>query len=429
MEEASLYIHVPFCAGCCDYCDFYSIPVKPNDSRIAAYITRLLLDAALLFAEYSPASVPTVYVGGGTPSLLGPSGIARLLDGIAAFLPAPPEELTVEANPESADRAFLEACRAHGTTRISLGVQTFHEPSRRLVHRVGEGVLLPERLALTANIFPGAFSADLITGLPGQDETVLLRDIEKLLDYSPAHVSLYALTVEEGTPLARKQALASKQVAGKQVLASKQVASRQVAARQVGRAAGPEARLPPAEEADRLWILGRDTLEQAGYEQYEVSNFAQDGKESRHNARYWRMESWLALGPAASATIIGRDAGNDTGTGARRWTVTPDVDAWLARGAAEQPPVITETLDPLTLLKETFMMGFRTKTGLDPALFERRFRLNPEAAAPFSFARWRERGLLQPEKPALTKAGLLLLDRFLVECFAELETLPDFPAQ
>jgi oxygen-independent coproporphyrinogen-3 oxidase len=105
------------------------------------------------------------------------------------------------------------------------------------------------------------------------------------------------------------------------------------------------------------------------------------------------------------------------------------VDAWLARSAAEKPPAITETLDTLTLIKETFMMGFRTTPGIDPTLFKQRFRREPSAAAPFSFARWRERGLLQPEKPALTKAGLLLLDRFLVECFAELETLPDFPAQ
>jgi oxygen-independent coproporphyrinogen-3 oxidase len=390
LSEASLYIHVPFCAGACDYCDFYSIPVRSGDSKISAYINRLLLDAALLFKTYNPVSVPTVYIGGGTPSLLGAAGMGRLLKGINALLPAQPLEFTVEANPESADRAFLETCLAGGVTRVSLGVQTFDENSRRLIHRVGDGAVLPERLALAAELFPQNFSGDLIAGLPGQNETALLRDLEQLAAAFPAHVSLYALTVEEGTPLAENKAGIV---------------------------------LPGAEEADSLWIFGRDALEKAGYHQYEVSNFAQRGKESRHNMRYWRMESWLALGPAASSTIIGDNFP------AERWTVTPDVEAWLNREAAEQPPLIRESLDSITLLKETLMMGFRCLCGPDPDLFKKRFGITVEAAAPRSISRWRSRGLLLQNKPALNKTGLLLLDRFLIDCFQELEeSAPVFPA-
>jgi oxygen-independent coproporphyrinogen-3 oxidase len=378
---ASLYVHAPFCAGACDYCDFYSVAVTQNDPRLDRYIDRLLHDAEKLLAGFKTVGVPALYIGGGTPSVLGAGGITRLLTGLLPLLPNVPAEITLEANPESADERFLRAGRDAGVTRISLGVQSFNEESRRAVHRVGEGRLIPGRLELVRQYFPGAFSADLITGLPFQENSVLLRDIEKLLAFEPAHVSLYALTPEPGTPLA---------------------------------AARPQ-NLPAGDEADALWISGRDALEAAGYAQYEVSNFALNGKESRHNMRYWRMEQWLGLGPGASGTIIN----DDEGTGLR-YTVKPDVDAWLERPVTDSPPQIVEELDKLTLMKETVLMGFRCLEGPDTALFKKRFNGNIEETIPKTLARWRKRGLLQNHKTALTKDGLLLLDPFLIEAFSEL---------
>ncbi|MDR1353479.1 MAG: coproporphyrinogen III oxidase family protein, partial [Treponema sp.] len=274
---ASLYIHVPFCAGFCDYCDFYSEALENDDPRPSLYVERLLLDAELLFGKYNIGRVPTVYIGGGTPSALGASVIARLLKGINLLLPNRPDEFTVEANPESSDEAFLAACGENGVSRLSAGVQSFNGRSRRAVHRRGGAGRLPRQLALIARYFPASFSADLLSGLPFQDEAALRRDIETTLAFRPAHVSLYSLALEEGTALAER-------------------------VRAGGRRGG--AGLPPAGEADRLWLLGRDALERAGYAQYEVSNFSLPGKESRHNIRYWRMENWLALGPGASGTII-----------------------------------------------------------------------------------------------------------------------------
>jgi oxygen-independent coproporphyrinogen-3 oxidase len=297
-----------------------------------------------------------------------------------------PGEFTVEANPESADAAFLASCRECGVNRISVGVQTFHEASRRAVHRVGEGSLLPERLGLIAEYFPESFTADLISGLPFQNEAVLLRDVETLLSFKPAHVSLYALTVEEGTPL---RTTLDSQLNGL---------------------------MPSVEEAENLWLIGRDALESAGYHQYEVSNFALPGKSSRHNIRYWRMENWLALGPGASATVID-DA---SGTG-RRYTVTADVDAWLNRDKNAAQPVTEELLDRLTLMKETLLMGFRYLEGPDPALFKKRFGVSVEAAIPRTMAKWREKGLSQRDTAALTGEGLLFLNAFLVEAFGELD--------
>jgi oxygen-independent coproporphyrinogen-3 oxidase len=390
-KALSLYLHVPFCAGACDYCDFYSTPVLPGDRRMDPFISALLQEGEERLRRHGARQVPTVYIGGGTPSVLGAGGIRRLLEGLRAILPGAPEELTVEANPESADRAFLEACREGGVTRISLGVQSFHEPARRALHRVGEGRLLPERLALAMELFGGNFSADLITGLPFQNEKILLADLEKLLTFRPGHVSLYSLTVEEGTVLAGR----------------------------------PRSFLPPADEADRLWIRGRDFLEAAGYEQYEVSNFSLPGKRCRHNIRYWRMENWMGLGPAASGTNID----DETGTG-RRDTAPHDLEGWLAAsssGGASAGPERSgpafyrqEYLDRPALMKETLMMGFRYIEGPDGTAFRRRFGFPLEQAIPQTLDKWRRRGMLQQDRTALNREGLLFLHPFLMDAFGEL---------
>ena len=398
--ETSLYIHIPFCAGGkCDYCDFYSVPLEPGDSRPERFVDVLLQEGERLFEKFRPACVPTVYIGGGTPSVLGSGGIRKLLCGLSGltsrFSP-PPEEITVEANPESADEAFLSAAREAGATRLSLGVQTFHEPSRRAVHRVpaagvGES-LLSRRLALAAEYFPDSFSADIISGLPFQSEKVLLDDIAALLSYRPAHVSLYALTLEPGTPLALKAA-AKDTPAG---------------TLRHGRPAFPSGTfLPDRDEADRLWLCGRDALEKSGYGQYEVSNFCLHGRESRHNIRYWRMQNWLALGPSASATIID----DKTGKGFR-YTIPRE----MVPGT-----FFTEDLTPLTLIKESFLMGFRYIEGPDEDLFRRRFRRGILELIPKTSAIWQERGFLRKDKSALTKEGLLFLDSFLLDAFQELD--------
>jgi oxygen-independent coproporphyrinogen-3 oxidase len=384
--EASLYVHIPFCSGLCDYCDFYSVPVPAGDKGLEAYTDRLLLDAEETMGRFKTERIPTVYIGGGTPSVLGAAGIKRLLGGLEVFYGSAPEEITVEANPETADRAFLESCRDAGVSRVSLGVQSFHEVSRQAVGRAGDGCILPERLALVSEIFPRAFSADLISGLPFQDEAVLFTDIETLLSYEPAHVSLYALTLEAGTLLYDH----------------------------AGKPGRTGSTLPSPDEADRLWIRGRDRLEQAGYHQYEVSNFCLPGKESRHNLRYWRMENWLGLGPSASGTVIDEERGT-----ALRCTVKGDVDNWLDRPQGEG--ATEELIATPALIRETLLMGFRYCRGPDPWLFKKRFRLDLEDAVPRTLASWRGKGLVHRDMAALNAEGLLFLNRFLIEAFTEID--------
>jgi oxygen-independent coproporphyrinogen-3 oxidase len=352
----------------------------PGDAwRLDRFVDLLLADLEENLRDQGITRVPTVYIGGGTPSVLGAARLDRLLEGVGDLLPEP-REFTLEANPESADDALLRICRDRGVTRLSLGVQSFHGPSRRAVHRVGETALLPERLTAAAEIFGDALSLDLITGLPFQTETILLKDIEKALSYHPGHLSLYALTVEEGTPLAAEY-------------------------------------LPAPDEADRLWISARNALLTAGYAQYEVSNFSRPGKQSAHNIRYWRMENWLGLGPGGSGTLID----DETGTGRRR-TVLANLDTWLAR-SAPRAVCTEEYLDQPTLIQESILMGFRCLNGPDRLLFEKRFHRPLESLIPQTLHRWDSRSLLQREPLALTREGLLFLNTFLAEAFRELEAI------
>ena len=272
--NVSLYIHVPFCASFCDYCDFYSVTAEnDSDTRMDTYVKSVITDIKYQLEFFDVGEIITVYIGGGTPSVLGGRRIRLLLGALNAIPGFAPQEFTIEANPESADEEFLSACREGGVNRLSLGIQSFFEPSRLSVNRQGRAGMLEEKLALVLRFFPDGFSADLITGLPYQTEKIVLEDIRRLLAFKPAHVSLYSLSVESGTPLDQK-------------LNSKTVS------------------LPEGDEADALWLAGRSALLEAGFDHYEVSNFALDGKRALHNIRYWLMESWLGAGPAASGTLI-----------------------------------------------------------------------------------------------------------------------------
>jgi oxygen-independent coproporphyrinogen-3 oxidase len=388
---SSLYIHIPFCTTLCDYCDFYSVPAGDKPSTLMdSYIDAVLDDIKEQFIFFDIDHIPTVYIGGGTPSVPGAARMERLLAGIQALLrpmKQAPDEFTVEANPESADEDFLKMCAAKGVSRISLGVQTFHEPSRDAVNRIGGGKLLEERIALTAAYFPG-FSADLITGLPFQTGEIVRNDIERLIAYNAGHISLYSLSLEPQTPLGEKAARL-----GAGILS-----------------------LPCGDEADRLWIMGRDTLKQNGFTQYEVSNFARPGKACVHNIRYWRMENWLGIGPAASGTIIDEE----TGTG-KRSTYPETIDAYLAAPSPHLQCASVETINKNTLMQESLLMGFRYREGPDPLRFKQRFGIAIEECIPQTIARWRERGFFAADNClAPSSKGLLFLNGFLREAFEEL---------
>ncbi|MDR2150556.1 MAG: radical SAM family heme chaperone HemW [Spirochaetaceae bacterium] len=386
-SHASVYLHIPFCEQCCDYCDFYSIVVPPTDERLDSYVDTLLADAKEQIHTFALTHLVSLYIGGGTPSLLGPQRLSRLVTGITALSAAPLVEITVEVNPQSLSRTFLEVCEASGVSRISIGVQTFDQRSRQAVHRAGSSAQVKQGLELCAELFPSAFSVDLMSGLPFQTEDALASDIETVLLYKPAHIALYALTVEPGSCL--------------------------------------EPLLPDQDSADALFIQGCALLETAGYEQYEVSNFALPGKRSVHNIRYWRMEQWIGCGAGASGTII--DEGAGTGF---RLTYRADADAYLHN---RHSCYTREALNRKTLIKETVLMGFRYAHGPDLRLFKRRFGIELAACIPRTLVRWQDKMVrassydcLPSHVYALSHEGLLFLNAFLHDAFDEIDlTVPD----
>lgn len=350
------------------------------------FVESLCRDISGQIESFGVTKISSVYIGGGTPSLLGSRRMKKLLDFLRPVLEGR-VEFTVEVNPESVDEDFLRVAAEGGVTRISCGIQTFDTNARRALGRGGKVSTLYSALSMLAEIYSGAFSADLISALPGQDEAALFRDIETLLRYNPAHISLYDLTLEENTPLYKNVMLG-------------------------------KVRPPPREKAESLWIAGRDFLENSAYAQYEVSNFAKEGCRSVHNLVYWRMGCWLGAGPSASGTMIYEIPGGVYGE--RRV-----VEAGAGSYVSDSARVFVEKLDGGTLIRESFLMGFRCTSGPDEDLFKKRFNRSIESFAPGAFSVWRGRGLMREDAAALNGEGLLMLNSFLADCFLEIEKTID----
>jgi oxygen-independent coproporphyrinogen-3 oxidase len=353
------------------------------------FLNALYNDIRSQINYFNITAIPTVYIGGGTPSLFGGSRIAELLSFIKAQSKNNIEEITVEANSESLDGEFIDACMSGGVTRLSIGIQTFNDASRAIIGRIGSAELIKNNLTMLKHLEKHIdISFDLISGLPLQDKNILLNDIETALAYKPCHISLYDLSIEPGTPLA---------------------------------ASINTIPMPSVEFAEELYLAGRDFLEQNGFSQYEVSNFAKDGRRSLHNIRYWTMQNWLGCGPGASGTVID----DSTGTAFRR-TIFNDVDSYIKYFTNKNtfdacPGMNIEIIDKKTLLKESLMMGFRYIDGPNEPLFKKRFSVTIDDAIPETIFAWREKGLYDKTKTALTKDGLLLLNRFLRDCFDEID--------
>lgn len=325
-----LYIHVPFCARACPYCDFdFVVGRRP---AVGDWLDALEVEwGARPLHPGQP--VHTVYVGGGTPSLIGPEGLRRLWAWIESrFDTSACVERTVELNPEHVDDALLDALVDVGVERVSLGVQSLGSDALIQLGRVhrGEGA----RLALRAAVERGLrVSADLIVGWPGQDASRLHADLEGIVAAGVEHVSIYALTVEPGTPW---DALERK-----------------------GRRRRPD----PDAQADRLHEAAR-WLGAAGFEHYEVASYGRAGVRARHNLGYWTGRDYLGFGPSAASAIHGTDGAVWRRTNARglsRWSEAP------GRGGSE------ERLSPLEAAAEALWLGLRVLDGFSADRFLRRF--------------------------------------------------------
>ncbi len=400
----SLYVHVPFCASKCRYCDFFSVPLGPDsapDSLAASVIEETIAQLDLFLARAPAVRFETLYVGGGTPSVLPPVLLERLLGRLADVRPT---EWTVEANPESLDRPFLDACARAGVTRISVGLQSMDDPLLSTLGRPGTAADNRRALELIANDWRGDASIDLIAGTPGQTLEGMIADAATVAKTGFSHASLYSLTVEPNTPLASL------------------VDSGSVA-------------LNPRDYDDTLWLRGRAALEDAGLHQYEVSNFAHPGKECRHNLRYWRLEPYLGIGPGAVSTVPQDLAAALTGVrehaGVVRLSNPRDITTFLTKAAGRPGApwgIETEIVAAPAFVLETLIMGLRLVDGIDAGSFRRRFGQGLDRLAPGLWEGWIARGLAAAEvgRLRLTDRGLLLLDTLLGElaCAVSADRLP-----
>ena len=317
-----VYLHVPFCARRCSYCDF-SIAVR-RDVPVDEYLAALEAELATRFGGQEPIEVDTIYLGGGTPSRLGGEGVARALSLVSRhFVPAADAEVTIEANPEDVHPAAAAAWRAGGVNRLSLGGQSFDDRVLEWMHRTHGAAATASAVTVAREAGITNLSLDLIFALPESLHRDFCNDVERLLSLGPDHVSLYGLTVEPRTPLGRWVASG-------------------ITVEQ------------PEEGYESDFLLAHDLLTAAGFEHYEVSNYGRPGRRARHNSAYWSGVPYVGLGPAAH----GFDGAE------RRWNLRHYAqwrDAVMAGADGREG---SEALTSENRVAEAVYLGLRSDAGL-----------------------------------------------------------------
>jgi oxygen-independent coproporphyrinogen-3 oxidase len=316
-----VYVHVPFCARRCSYCDF-SIAVRAK-LPVAEYLSALGAELTLRYGGDGPWPVDTIYLGGGTPSALG-EDVARLMDVLRAFLdPTPTAEVTLEANPEHVTPRMVAAWRDAGINRLSLGAQSFDSKALAWMHRTHRVDDISRAVDVARSARVENVSLDLIFALPPKLGRDWEEDLNRALALKPAHISLYGLTVEPATPLSRWIARGETTTADDGVYAGE-------------------------------FLRAHALATAAGFDHYEVSNFALPGRHSRHNSAYWSGAPYAGLGPSAHEF---------DGT-TRRWNVAPYA-AWCTALAAGLDPIAgSEHLTQENRQTELIYLGLRTTDGV-----------------------------------------------------------------
>lgn len=314
-KAAHLYIHIPFCAGRCPYCDFYA--VEGRQELMPRYVDSLLKEldgSAALLGE-----VATVYFGGGTPTVMETGLLLSLLKTVAELVSGG-GEITVEANPSSVTKEMAACLEGAGVNRVSLGAQSFNERLRTNLGRSGNAAHTHRAMAALRDAGFDNISVDMLFGIPGQEPGDLKYDIETVLDLGPEHISYYELSVKGNHPYRDRW----------------------------------EEGLVRARKLNaRFFEMVADRLETAGYRWYETSNFARPGKECRHNIAYWNHKNYVGVGAGAWST-----------TGNRRWQNAEDMKAYIDACGKWRGIRRTENLTAAQVNEETLMLGLRLDTGV-----------------------------------------------------------------
>ena len=381
MSDFAIYVHWPFCAAKCPYCDFNShVRERYDETRWAAGIAKELAAVAGLQGDRRP-EVTSVFFGGGTPSLMGGAAVARVLDAISGHWAVSPDaEITLEANPNSVEQARFRDYRAAGVNRVSIGVQALDDRALKALGRLHGVDEAKAAIRLAQSVFPRV-SFDLIYARPEQTREDWTAELNEALSFETEHLSVYQLTIEHGTAYA-------------------------TLARQ------GKLHLPDEDSAADLYELTQEIAGRAGLPAYEVSNHARPGAESRHNLTYWRYGDYAGVGPGAHGRLTISE--RRLATQAERLP-----ENWLASVEEKGSSLTLTEIPPPEAARENLLMHVRLTEGVNISAYRARWGRAPP---PDRIAKLRELGLvtLEEDRLAATPRGRLVLNRII----AELAALP-----
>ena len=375
MKNLGIYIHIPFCRSKCQYCDFYSMGGARNREAMDKYLqalTRHIRDCAKLSPNYV---VDTVYFGGGTPSFFGAEGLEKILSEILKrFTLDKYPEISLEANPDSVDSKSLFRLKRAGFNRISLGIQSDDDEMLKKLGRPHNYQQAKNAVAMARRAGFENVSVDLMFGLPSQTREAWTQTLKNVLELQPDHISCYGLKVEENTPLYEYHHLAN---------------------------------LPDDDAQADMYLSACEILEEAGLDQYEISNFARDGFACRHNKKYWLGEEYLGFGPAAASDYAGK-----------RFTIHRDLEGYI-QGVATDGVILSEceAVPKKERAGEYLMLRLRTVEGIEKEEYMKSFLL-PFAPLEKLLQKYEKNGLaLRTEEGRwhLTPKGFLVSNSIIVE--------------
>ncbi len=378
MKKIEYYIHIPFCVRKCKYCDFLSFPVG-SDIR-EAYVEQLC-DEIRLFDRVDQYEIDTIFIGGGTPSILTIREIEKIMHTIHDYHSVHKDaEITIESNPGTLSMEKLSCYRENGINRLSMGVQSFHDEELKLLGRIHTAKEVSESFLMARKAGFDNINLDLMSALPGQKKENFLYNLQCAVDLRPEHLSAYSLIIEEGTPFYDKYY-----------------------EDELKKEEGETPLYLPSEEEDRaINYLTKEFLEQHGYLQYEISNYAQPGKECRHNIGYWERKEYKGFGLGAASLIDEKRLSNTT-----------DMKSYLS-GIS----LVSE--DPLSVqeqIEETMFLGLRMMKGVSRKDFFETYHQNIEDIYRDTIASLIQKKLLKTEEQyfRLTEQGIDLANYVMSE--------------
>ena len=333
MDKISLYIHIPFCAQKCLYCDFPSFARK--DHLRKAYIEALNKEIISLREKHNNLEINTIFIGGGTPSVLESDELEYLLKEVAKLNMAKDIEYSMECNPGNLTEEKLEVMKKYGVNRISMGLQAKQDNLLKGLGRIHNYKTFKENFLLAKKVGFNNINVDLMFGLPNQKLNEWEETLREIISLEPAHISAYSLIIEEGTAFYNLYE-------------------------------NNKLKLPTEEEERKMYHLAKKILEENGFNQYEISNYAKKGKECRHNLAYWNMDNWIGVGSASASYMDGKRIKNIS-------SVEEYINSINEKGEAIEEIINNSKNDNM---EEFMFMGIRKINGIDENEFKNRFSMN-----------------------------------------------------